>query len=409
LSTAVRADPSALCYTARVLTLLLLACDNDSDLNRVRKDPEVAITTPALGAILRAGEGPVMASATVSDSFTPVGELEITWKLGGFEGVAEAYDTGIADWELPLGADDLGEHTLTVTVTDGDGDTGEASVTFTLAGPRGAPDVTIVLPGDGSTFGVADTITFQGTATDTTTPAEALSMRWEADGVELPGAISGNGDSVVLATLPGGVHTVTLFATDEDGEVGSDSITVLVEDVPVEAEPGDLVFSEMMIDPDSVDDNVGEWVELYNTSGSTIDIGGYRFHDDDVDGWTLEGEILVGPGDYVVLCADTNTAVNGGVPCDASFFRDSTGNGLALANGPDEVILSRPDGTAIDGLHYDETWYTKGVALGVDPAWQRSGDNDDPTHWCDQVTVILSSGEPGTPGQANDTCETGEL
>jgi hypothetical protein len=397
------------CYTAPVLTLLLLACDNDSDLNRVRKDPEVVITTPALGAIFRTGEGPVMASVTVSDSFTPVGELEIEWTMDAFEGVAEAYSTGIADWELPLTADNLGEHTLTVLVRDGDGDEATASVTFTLAGPRGEPTVEILLPLDGTSFGLEDTITFQGAASDTTTPAADLVMRWEADGVELPGAISANGESIVLAALLGGVHTVTLFATDADGEVGQDSITVIVEDLPVEAEPGDLVFSEMMIDPNAVDDTVGEWVELYNTSGSTIDIGGYSFHDEDVDAWTLEGEILVGPHEYVVLCANTDTAVNGGIACDAAFLRDSTGVGLALANGPDEVVLSRPDGTAIDGLHYDENWYEKGIAIGVDPAWQRSGDNDDPSHWCNQVTVITTSGEPGTPGQANDSCEEEEL
>lgn len=388
-----------------MLTLLLLACQNDSDLNRVRKDPEVTITTPSLGAIFRAGEGPIMASATVADSFTPLGDLEITWQLDGFEGVAEPYSTGIADWELPLTDGDLGEHTLSVTVVDSDGDSATASVTFTLAGPLGTPTVEITNPLDGATFALEDSITFQGTAADTTTPAGELVLRWEADGVELPGAITQDGASILVSTLPAGAHTITLFATDLDGEIGQDSISVLVEDVPVEAEPGDLVFSEMMVDPDAVDDTVGEWVELYNTSGSTINIGGYSFHDDDVDAWTLEGEILVAPHDYVVLCADIDLAVNGGVPCDAGFFRDSTGNGLALANGEDEVVLSRADGTAIDGLHYDETWYTHGVAIGVDPAWQRSGDNDDPTHWCAQVTVILASGEAGTPGQANDPCE----
>ncbi len=388
-----------------MLTFLLIACENDSDLNRVRKDPDVAITTPSLGAILRAGEGPLMASATVSDSFTPVGELEIEWTVGANRGTADAYSTGVADWELPLTDTDLGEHTLTVTVTDTDGDSATASVSFTLAGPRGAPTVEILLPLDASVFGLEDTITFQGSASDVTTPASDLVMHWEADGVELAGAISQDGASIVLATLPGGVHTVTLFAEDADGELGQDSITVTVEDVPVEAEPGDLVFSEMMIDPVAVDDTLGEWVELYNDSGSTLNIGGYSFHDEDVDRWTLEGEILVLPGDYVVLCAEPDAALNGGVPCDAGFFRDSNGNGLALANGPDEVVLSRPDGTAIDGLHYDENWYEKGFAIGVDPSWQRSGDNDDVTHWCQQVTVMSTSGETGTPGQANDSCD----
>ena len=392
-----------------MLTLLFFACQNDSDLNRVHKDPEVAITTPALGSVLRLGEGPIMASAAVGDSFTPVGELEVSWTLGGFQGTVEPYGTGVADWELPLGEADLGEHTLTVTVVDTDGDSATASVAFTLAGPRGQPVVEITSPEDASAFGLEDTITFQGNATDTTTPAADLVLRWEAGGVELPGAITQDGLSILLTTLPAGAHTVTLFATDLDGEVGQDSIVVTVEDVPVEPEPGDLVFSELMIDPDVVDDTIGEWVELYNTSGSTLNIGGYSFHDEDVDQYTLEGDIFVAPYDYVVLCANVDLAVNGGVPCDAVFFRDSTGVGLALANGPDEVVLSRPDGTEIDGLHYDNSWYLPGAAIGVDPAWQRSGDNDDPSHWCAQVTVVSTSGEPGTPGLANDPCEVEEF
>ncbi|MCA9885796.1 MAG: lamin tail domain-containing protein, partial [Anaerolineae bacterium] len=168
--------------------------------------------------------------------------------------------------------------------------------------------------------------------------------------------------------------------------------------------PGDLVFSEMMINPDLVYDEVGEWVELYNTASYAIDVGGYSFHDDDYDHYALVGPLIVEGGDYLVLCASTNRAENGGVDCDGWFHRDYQGDGLALANREDEVVLSRPDGVEIDWLHYDEDWFQMGVAIGIDPSFMTSGANDDREHWCDQVSV-MESGEFGTPGRENDRCQ----
>ena len=109
-------------------------------------------------------------------------------------------------------------------------------------------------------------------------------------------------------------------------------------------------------------------------------------------------------GGYFVLCADVSTATNGGVPCDGHFNRDWQGNGIALGNGEDELVLTRADGVEIDWLHYDNSWYSPGMAIGVDPQHLDGGDNDDPAHWCLQTTVIATGGEPGTPGRANDPC-----
>ena len=384
--------------------LLLVACQSDSDLSHVRGAPTVEIVAPAADAVLRQGEGPWEATATVGDGYTPLVDLHLVWALDGVEVEGEPTTDGTARLALPLADDALGAHTLALRVTDSDGDEAEDEVAFTLLGPREAPVVTILSPDTGDTFGTADIITWQGEASDSVTPPGELTLVWSSDGVELPGALSADGVSILITNLPAGVHEVALEATDTDGDIGRDSILVTIADRPIDAEPGDLVFSEVMVDPQVVEDEVGEWVELYNTSGSTLDIGGYSFHDDDVDAYVLEGEIFVAPGDYVVLCANVDAAQNGGVPCDAGFVRHAGGGGLAIANGEDELVLSRPDGTEIDWLHYDDTWYELAIAIGVDPAFQTSGDNDDPSHWCNQTSILTSGGEPGTPGQANDPC-----
>ncbi len=383
----------------------VLACQSDSDLSHVTSDPEVALVNPSEGAVLRVGEGPYFADAQVSDRFTPALSLQLTWTLDGVEDAGSADEGGAASWEMPLDPTALGEHDVSLRVTDEDGDSASASAHFTLLGPREAPVVTISLPVDGSSSEPVELTTFQGSATDSVTAPADLVLAWDIDGIEPEGAITASGESIVLAGLAVGTHTITLSATDTDGDVGTDVVVINVTDVPIVAEPGDLVFSEMMVNPEVVEDEVGEWVELYNDSGSTIDIGGYSFHDDDVDLYVLEGNIPVLAGDYVVLCANTDVANNGGVPCDALFQRDSGGGGLALANGEDELVLSRSDGVQIDWLHYDDTWYLPGVAIGIDPTFQDAGNNDDLSHWCGQTTVVSTGGEPGTPGQSNDVCE----
>ncbi|MFZ5475385.1 MAG: lamin tail domain-containing protein [Myxococcota bacterium] len=383
----------------------LAGCASDSKLDRLREAPVVSVVAPEEGEVFRRGEGDVVVVGEATDGLDDPGDLDAAFVVDGGSPVPVSLDAdGLAT--LALADLDVGEHTVTFTVADSDGDVGEADVTFEVQGPLGPPTVTITEPADGATATLGETLAFRGEATDTTTPAGDLAFTWTSDlQGELQGAITGDGASALVTdALVAGTHVVTLAVVDGDGEVGTDAIAVTIEEEAVIAEPGDLVFSELMINPEVVEDEVGEWVELYNTGGASIDIAGYTFRDDDVDAWVLEGPIVVAGGDYVVLCANVDTAVNGGVPCDGVFFRDSTGNGLALANGPDEVVLARPDGVEIDWLHYDDTWIVPGVAIGVDPSHREAGDNDDRTHWCEQTTVTSSGGEPGTPGADNDAC-----
>lgn len=392
--------------------LVLVGC-SESDLKRLNEVPTASILAPAHESLLRQGQGPAVAEGVVGDSYDTPDALGVTWTLDGVPVTAQADADGGVWLDIDLDALTLGEHELLLDVLDSDGAWAGDSRSFTLDGPHSPPDVAILSPGDGEQFDVGAQIGLLGQASDLTTPLDALSFAWTSslDG-PLLGSIDDEGQSVLLvATLSEGEHLITLAVTDTDGDVGEASVTVHVgegEPDPVEvvedALPGDLVFSEMMINPEVVDDELGEWVELYNTSGYAVDVSGYSFHDDDYDRYVLNGPLIVQPGDYLVLCADLDLKRNGGVPCDGWFLRDYEGNGLALANRPDEVVLSRPDGVEIDWLHYTEEWIVPGVAIGVDPTQRTSGDNDRLDHWCWQTTVISSGGEPGTPGRDNDSC-----
>ena len=404
-------------WMARALALLTLsACSSDNNLDRLQSPPTVEILSPDHGDLFRQGQGEIRFEGLVADSFDDPTELLVSWGTADGDVDAQADADGKVELLFDPTALDTGPWPTSLTATDTDGLSATAKIEWLLAGPLGAPLVTITAPPDGTEVLEGGTLTFTGEALDATTPADQLTFAWNSDlDGPLSGALSADGQSIVPnITLSLGDHIVTLEVLDQDGEIGEDSIVVhVVEDVPedpveedpVDAEEGDLVFSEMLVNPEVVEDEKGEWIELYNTSGHPIDVAGYNFHDDDVDAWILDGPLVVQGHDYLVLCAEMDTAINGGVPCDGWFFRDSSGNGLALSNKTDELVLTRPDGVEIDWLQYLSDWFTPGVATGVDPAFLEGGANNDGANWCDQTTVVSTGGEPGTPGLENDPCE----
>ena len=398
---------------AHLLILPALAatgCENDQSINRIRTPPIAQITWPAPSSTLRQGEGPQPFNGTVYDEYDPAPSLDVRWIIDDDEEAAisaEADEDGFLVLDLDVDSMDVGEHLTELMVVDSDGEMDIFGMTWFLKGPISAPDVEILDPEDGAFFEPGEEITFRGEATDEgTEDLSSLVFVWTSSLVADPleGAISADGQSVLFTdSLPEGSHTITLTATDLDGEVGEDSIQINIGEVVEPAQPGDLVFSEMMINPEIVQDEVGEWVELYNTASYAIDVAGYTFRDDDYDEYELEGPLLVAGNDFIVLCADTSPSRNGGVPCDGAFKRASA-DALALGNNSDEVILARPDGVIIDAVYYDREWFTKGVAIGLDPDEVDADTNDSPDSWCDQTTVMTSGGEPGTPGRRNDNC-----
>ena len=403
-----------------ILLLVLVACDLESGLGRVNAPPTVEISAPIADELFRQGQSLLLVAA-VGDDTDPVAELVVEWSIDSGE-AHEIDASATGEVLVDLGSDTLalGVHQVTVGVTDKDGATTLDSVSFEVAGPLGVPTVEITAPDAGTLVSTGTSITFTGTASDTSTPADDLEMAWasDVDGA-LAGAISGDGQTILLYdALSAGSHMITLSATDLDGEVGSDSILVVVEDIPIEPEPGDLIFTEMMVNPNAVEDEYGEWVELYNTSGSTLDLAGYSFHDDGEDEWVFDRSVTVGPKSYLVICANTDADKNGGVPCDAWFYRQPMGesppsgyghgNGVAIANNDDELVLTSPYGLDIDVFDYNDTDsdpIQDGQGFGLDPTKLDGVLNDNVANWCTQTTPIGTGDDRGTPGIENDPCQ----
>ncbi len=417
--------------SALLLSLLGGSCALDQKLNRIPSPPGVELS--ATRAIYRQGSGPAKLDGRAWDRHDSPAELQLRWTVDGAalgDPFQDEDGDGIVTMALDIDAMELGLHLATLRAVDTDGDLAEAEVIFEVQGPLGSPEVEILAPADGSSFELGAQVVFEGLASDLTTPLSELRYGWESD-VQGPlaGAVSADGRSLLVTSgLSVGSHRISLIVVDLDGDVGLDSVAIQIvtpgedtgdlpvdtgdepiedpPDDPVDAEPGDLVLSELMVNPEVVYDTAGEWFELYNTSGSFISIQGYTLRDDDYDTWVIDVPMVVPPHSYFVVCANTDPTYNGGVTtCDAGFLRPSLPPpGLAMGNNGDEVILLRPDGAEIDRLVYDAAWVSNGEAVGVDPSHLSATGNDDLRYWCPQRTVTMSGGEPGTPGLVNDSC-----
>jgi len=176
-----------------------------------------------------------------------------------------------------------------------------------------------------------------------------------------------------------------------------------------EANQGDIVINEFMADPASpIGDDAGEWIEIVNTTGSTINIDGWTLKDDDFDSHVIDngGTLNVAPGDYVVLCRNSDPGSNGGVNCDYQY------SGFQLANAGDEIVLKDPSGDEIARRNYSSSSSGKSsfyVPSAQPPAGGYYNDQQDNNRWANTDNIVANqytTSNYGTPDAKNT--QTGE-
>ncbi len=159
---------------------------------------------------------------------------------------------------------------------------------------------------------------------------------------------------------------------------------------------GDLVITEIMFDP-SVSESTNEWFEVYNPTGSNIDINGYIICDNS-DSHTIGSSTIVPSMGYAVL-AKSGTA---------SPSVDYVYSTLALANTGDELSLKCPDGTLIDRVDYTSFGLgADGASIQLNPSLVGTGgaaDNDLGSNWFTSTSSdpFAPNNDFGTPGTINN-------
>lgn len=183
------------------------------------------------------------------------------------------------------------------------------------------------------------------------------------------------------------------------GDLGTPSATNTCDEPTGLFPMAEVEITEIMTNPLAVDDNDGEWFEIYNHESTAVDIDGWTIRDFDTNLHTIDngGPLLVPANGYVVLGRNTDQATNGGVTVDYAY-----GRGMVLYNETDEVVLVDPNGTIVDQVVYDDGLTypdPEGAALALSSLALR---NDVGAHWC-VASTIFGDGDAGSPGAPN-TC-----
>ncbi|MGI9038054.1 MAG: leishmanolysin-related zinc metalloendopeptidase [Gemmatimonadota bacterium] len=100
---------------------------------------------------------------------------------------------------------------------------GDCSITDTC--PNNAPAATIASPADGASAATGESVTFSGTANDPDDGAlTGAALVWTSN---LDGPI-GTGATFSRNDLSGGSHLIALTATDDDGAIGADTVSLTI-------------------------------------------------------------------------------------------------------------------------------------------------------------------------------------
>lgn len=163
---------------------------------------------------------------------------------------------------------------------------------------------------------------------------------------------------------------------------------------PVVATFRDIIINEIMADPTPVVAMPAvEFVEIFNKSTNTFNLSGWQFSSGTSTA-TL-GSYILGPGQYLVLCANTDTALFPGV----NKLGLSTLPGLT--NSGSNLKLRDNTLAVVDSVYYNLSFYEDGIK--EDGGWTLELINPNFPITCPPKANWIASNDPdgGTPGFVN--------
>lgn len=160
---------------------------------------------------------------------------------------------------------------------------------------------------------------------------------------------------------------------------------------------GELVISEIMRRPTQVPDRFGEYFEIRNNKGDSIDLEGLVVSDDSGQSFTIDTSVIL--TEVLVIGGSTDSSRNGGATVDSAWGRDTFG-----LEASDVITLSNSAGLIDRVAFAGPRWRTEpGVALALDVQDADSRANDGPDSWC-AVETTYGEGDHGSPGSAAEDC-----
>jgi subtilisin family serine protease len=153
---------------------------------------------------------------------------------------------------------------------------------------------------------------------------------------------------------------------------------------------GDLVFTELMANPDWCASDSCEWFEVENTSATAIDLAGLQVRDAGGSTGTLDTSVVLEPGELAVLGRGSAAGWDQPDIAPDAFY----GTSVTLNNGGDTVFLFNASGDVAQSV----TWSSSeaGISLslvGTDPLDLASWVASDTV----AATALPTTGEWATP------------
>jgi hypothetical protein len=168
------------------------------------------------------------------------------------------------------------------------------------------------------------------------------------------------------------------------------------------------VVTELMHDPDLVNDDYGEWFEIYNPSDTvTYDLQGCEIRDN-ANVHVIARALVVPPHAFRTLgLFSVADGVTGG-----GFVPDYTYSGVKFNNDAADSVNVACNGALIDRFAYTAAdAATSGHSFSVDPSHYDAATNDQPGSYClSQVPYRQATNgdaivrDYGTPGATNPPC-----
>jgi hypothetical protein len=379
-------NPKLTCDDNGTATVTLVATDDDG---AASAESHASVTVANADPVANAGPDYTGSEGTgvkLNGSFTDAGANDThtwTWKYVAGTGVDAGATCSFSDASLDpyITCTDDGVVELTLTVTDDDGGEGSDKATLTLANvapvaEAGGPYTSI----EGSAF------TLNGSATDKGAN-DVISYKWTADVSDLNGGgCSFDNDTKKNAEITctdNGVVTLTLKATDDDGDHTTDQTTLTLANADPVANAGpDYTGSE------------GTGVKL---NGSFTDAGGNDTH-------TWAWKYVAGTGvDAGATCSFSDATLDPYITCTDDGVVELT---LTVTDddggeGSDQATLTLSNVAPVANAGGPYTAVAEGGMVGLTGSATDKGANDTRTYkWTLDASGIDGG---GTCSIGNDT------
>lgn len=157
-----------------------------------------------------------------------------------------------------------------------------------------------------------------------------------------------------------------------------------------------VVINEIMFQPDI--DNC-EFIEFFNNSSDSINIGGWRIEDEKGNFYKLsDTSFIINPGEYFLLSADSIILQK----YSLKDFRNISFAGsseLGLSNNGELILLKDVRSLIIDSVVYSPGWNNKNISITKNKSLERINPDLNANYSGNWSTCVNTDG--ATPGKQN--------